>query len=286
MSAPCFIFFFLKKKDDQPFDPLIVTSQFNHIFCVVRPEKLSGETHYRIAFANKAGVRPYGPFLPENSIFSKSSEFRDFLLTKLINAERAAMYSNHFKAKLITTRKIHLTNIVENFSGEKRKGNKQVLKLANSPSQSRVSGSPPGNVIIEEFDQITNVGMRLLEILQVVFTLRDFDKIQLEDAKKLVQEAFQWTISASAVSGESRQQQNGLMDLSTGLTAAANNLVDLILNHQHGISSGELVLKQSAKLFRGALVDFFQAISRFKSVQVLTTQKNNIDLLLLRLNKL
>ncbi len=66
-----------------------------------------------MTIANKPGVRPYSPFLPFPAIFDKSTEFRDFLLTKrtqcnvqqtyhslVINGQRGAMYSNEFKGMM------------------------------------------------------------------------------------------------------------------------------------------------------------------------------------------
>lgn len=45
----------------------------------------------------------FGPTLPAPSIFRKGQEFRNFLLTKLINAENAAYKSDKF-AKLAVSR--------------------------------------------------------------------------------------------------------------------------------------------------------------------------------------
>merc|ERR1712146_513020 len=74
----------------EPFDPSVLTSHFNHIFAVVTPVGRSSETNrslYRIAFAAKLGVRPFGPFVPNPPVFEAGSRLRDFLLTKMVNGE-------------------------------------------------------------------------------------------------------------------------------------------------------------------------------------------------------
>jgi len=98
------------KEGDQVIDPLIFTSQFNHVFAVVQKE----EGNYRMSFVSKPGVRAFGPPLCLPAVKS-TKDFREFFLTKLINAERAAMNSAEFKAKMITTRKLNLESTVHKF---------------------------------------------------------------------------------------------------------------------------------------------------------------------------
>ena len=61
---------------------------------------------------NKVGTVPSHPELPFPPSFPKTDEFRTFFLTKLINAERAALQSPEFKGKMMRTRKEELVNIV------------------------------------------------------------------------------------------------------------------------------------------------------------------------------
>ncbi|PRP85752.1 GTPase-activating Rap/Ran-GAP domain-like protein 3 [Planoprotostelium fungivorum] len=91
------------------FDPRVVASQFNHVFAVVQPE---GDK-LRVCLANKFGVKPYTPNLPEPCLFEKNSYLKRFLLTKLINGERAAMYAPDFRGTLARTREVLLRSMVE-----------------------------------------------------------------------------------------------------------------------------------------------------------------------------
>eukprot|EP01114_Cavostelium_apophysatum_P020821 TRINITY_DN7085_c0_g1_i1.p1 TRINITY_DN7085_c0_g1~~TRINITY_DN7085_c0_g1_i1.p1 ORF type:complete len:1111 (-),score=277.32 TRINITY_DN7085_c0_g1_i1:60-3392(-) len=102
------------KSDDTPFDPTCLASQFNHIFAVVQKDSRStpDQTFYKVAFASRTGVKPFGPLLKGN-IFKRDEAFRSFLLTKLINGERAALRSPVFRQKLERTRKELLADMVK-----------------------------------------------------------------------------------------------------------------------------------------------------------------------------
>lgn len=80
------------------FNPEVITSNFCHVFLLVRPvpDDPTGRkspTHYRVAQASLRGVRPWRPYLPEGDALIPAGKLRPWLITKLINAERAAMYS-------------------------------------------------------------------------------------------------------------------------------------------------------------------------------------------------
>lgn len=88
---------------------------------------------YRVAFANKFGVRPYGPALPNPPSFDGNSQFSEYLLTKcmttsvrnfaefpVINGEKAAMNAPDFRQRFSKTRETLLKNILEIFGGKKR----------------------------------------------------------------------------------------------------------------------------------------------------------------------
>jgi len=105
-----------------PFSPDSVTSDFNHIFCVIQPVEsmcTAESTYYKIGFACKAGVPPFGPSLPSPAIFEKGDEFRQFLITKLINGECAALECPSFSKKLQRTRAILLNEIAKRHTKKK-----------------------------------------------------------------------------------------------------------------------------------------------------------------------
>jgi len=94
------------KEGNQPFDPRIINSQFNHIFVIVQKEKSdNNETKYRIVIVTKPLVPSSTPVLPNPAIFTKNQAFKDFLLTKCINLERVALNSKAFHSVVGRNRK-------------------------------------------------------------------------------------------------------------------------------------------------------------------------------------
>jgi len=101
-----------------PFPVHIITSHYTYVFIVVRPAPHGGVSgaarRYRVSVVAKAGVRPFGPPLPEPPIFDATT-LRTWLLTKLINAERAAMFAPTFSNKMRRTRNEVLLSLVKEY---------------------------------------------------------------------------------------------------------------------------------------------------------------------------
>uniref|UniRef100_A0A0K0D1R6 Rap-GAP domain-containing protein n=1 Tax=Angiostrongylus cantonensis TaxID=6313 RepID=A0A0K0D1R6_ANGCA len=88
------------QEQNTPFAPDMIASNFLHAYIVVQPiDPLTDKVRYRVSVAARDDVPFFGPTLPAPSIFKKGQDFRNFLLTKLINAENAAYKSAKF-AKL------------------------------------------------------------------------------------------------------------------------------------------------------------------------------------------
>lgn len=107
---------FLEDVESCCFDPRGIKSEFNHVFAIVAVDKQSStpnELYYKVAFAYKEPMEPCAPFLPVPSVYKKGSEFREFFLTKLINAEHTAIRSPMFAQKLARTKAEQLRNLVQ-----------------------------------------------------------------------------------------------------------------------------------------------------------------------------
>ncbi|VBB35450.1 unnamed protein product, partial [Acanthocheilonema viteae] len=88
------------QEENTPFSADMIASNFLHAFIVVQPiDPCTEKVRYRVSVTARDDVPFFGPTLPAPSIFRKGQEFRNFLLTKLINAENAAYKSTKF-AKL------------------------------------------------------------------------------------------------------------------------------------------------------------------------------------------
>eukprot|EP00009_Paramoeba_aestuarina_P004286 CAMPEP_0201511628 /NCGR_PEP_ID=MMETSP0161_2-20130828/4045_1 /ASSEMBLY_ACC=CAM_ASM_000251 /TAXON_ID=180227 /ORGANISM="Neoparamoeba aestuarina, Strain SoJaBio B1-5/56/2" /LENGTH=382 /DNA_ID=CAMNT_0047907193 /DNA_START=105 /DNA_END=1253 /DNA_ORIENTATION=+ len=132
---------FKDKDADDPIDPKIFVSEFNHIFAVVQKvslqelERLESEgvltdfnrnkTYYRIAFCSKEGVHSSEPAIPYPGVFEKNEKLHRFFLTKLINSERSALYANKFVTKLLNTRQAVFRDIAEDLMKLVKKENQK-----------------------------------------------------------------------------------------------------------------------------------------------------------------
>ncbi|XP_051581238.1 signal-induced proliferation-associated 1-like protein 1 [Myxocyprinus asiaticus] len=98
----------------KPFSPKNIRSHFQHVFVVVRAHNPCSEnTCYSVAVARSRDVPAFGPTIPEDATFPKSTVFRDFLLAKVINAENAAHKSDKFRAMATRTRQEYLRDLAE-----------------------------------------------------------------------------------------------------------------------------------------------------------------------------
>uniref|UniRef100_A0A183CD73 Rap-GAP domain-containing protein n=1 Tax=Globodera pallida TaxID=36090 RepID=A0A183CD73_GLOPA len=87
------------QEQNTPFCPDMIASNFLHAYLVVHPiEPGTDRTRYRVSMSARDDVPFFGPTLPRSSVVWKC-HLRDFLLTKLINAENAAYKAEKF-AKL------------------------------------------------------------------------------------------------------------------------------------------------------------------------------------------
>eukprot|EP00029_Vermamoeba_vermiformis_P011266 TRINITY_DN614_c0_g1_i3.p1 TRINITY_DN614_c0_g1~~TRINITY_DN614_c0_g1_i3.p1 ORF type:complete len:515 (-),score=133.04 TRINITY_DN614_c0_g1_i3:175-1719(-) len=103
------------------FDPSQMHSHFNHVFVVVQVDKetknRTGKTCYKIAIVTKDGVPAFPPDFPRHYCFEKGTEFRDFLFSKLINSERAAVTGHPiFSRKIQRTRRDILSSLIQPYT--------------------------------------------------------------------------------------------------------------------------------------------------------------------------
>lgn len=92
-----------------PFSPDMIASHFLHAFIVIQPHT---SRTYKISVAARDGVPFFGPALPKNGIIGKG-QLKEFLLTKLINAENACYKAEKFARLEFRTRSSLLQNLVE-----------------------------------------------------------------------------------------------------------------------------------------------------------------------------
>ena len=107
-----------RRDDADRFDPTVVTSQFLLSMVFVSPvldPATGATTHYVVNTVNKPSLDPYPPFLPEHNVFPAGPAFRNWLLHKMVNAERTSLHSRDLIA-FRSSRKLHLQSICSDFA--------------------------------------------------------------------------------------------------------------------------------------------------------------------------
>uniref|UniRef100_A0A915L4N4 Rap-GAP domain-containing protein n=1 Tax=Romanomermis culicivorax TaxID=13658 RepID=A0A915L4N4_ROMCU len=88
------------QEENTPFVPDMIASHFLHSFLVVQPVKVAGGAkQYKVSVAARQDVPFFGPTINAPAIYKNDADFRNFLLTKLINAENSCYKAEKF-AKL------------------------------------------------------------------------------------------------------------------------------------------------------------------------------------------
>uniref|UniRef100_T1JHZ5 Rap-GAP domain-containing protein n=1 Tax=Strigamia maritima TaxID=126957 RepID=T1JHZ5_STRMM len=109
------------QESNTPFVPDMIASHFLHAFIVVQVlDPNSPNTRYKVSVTARDDVPFFGPTLPNPSVFKRGPEFREFLLTKLINAETACYKAEKFSKLELRTRAALLTSLVEELKQKTR----------------------------------------------------------------------------------------------------------------------------------------------------------------------
>ncbi|XP_043080980.1 rap1 GTPase-activating protein 1 isoform X11 [Puntigrus tetrazona] len=100
--------------ENTPFVPDMIASNFLHAYVVVQVENAcSDNVLYKVSVTARDDVPFFGPPLPNPAVFKKGPEFREFLLTKLINAEYACYKAEKFAKLEERTRSALLETLYE-----------------------------------------------------------------------------------------------------------------------------------------------------------------------------
>lgn len=109
------------QETNTPFSPDMIASHFLHAFIVVQPlDPNSANTRYKVSVTARDDVPFFGPTLPNPAVLPKGPEFKEFLLTKLINAENACYKAEKFSKLELRTRSCLLQNLVEELKEKTR----------------------------------------------------------------------------------------------------------------------------------------------------------------------
>lgn len=113
----------------------MIASHFLHAFIVIQPRP---NNTYKVSVAARDGVPFFGPHLPSNGIIKKQ-HLKEFLLTKLINAENACYKAEKFSKLEARTRSSLLQNLVDDLKDKTNDfiGCENTALAPNSPAPER-----------------------------------------------------------------------------------------------------------------------------------------------------
>lgn len=141
------------QEENTPFSPEMIASHFLHAFIVVQPlDWNTPNARYKVSVTARDDVPFFGPTLPTPSVFRHGPEFKEFLLTKLINAENSCYKADKFAKLELRTR----TSLLETLTDELRRKTKEYLEPFAVPTtpvpdtpKSDSSSSGPGSRFID-----------------------------------------------------------------------------------------------------------------------------------------
>lgn len=88
-----------------PFNPRVIGSHYNHVFIVISADRRgAGQLRYRVSVVQRDGVPAFKPPLSFPPLYEPSAATRNFLLTKIVNGELAALYAPGFRSRIISSR--------------------------------------------------------------------------------------------------------------------------------------------------------------------------------------
>uniref|UniRef100_A0A803VUM3 GTPase-activating Rap/Ran-GAP domain-like protein 3 n=1 Tax=Ficedula albicollis TaxID=59894 RepID=A0A803VUM3_FICAL len=123
------------------FKPSMIRSHFTHIFALVRYNKQNDS--YRLKIFSEESVPLFGPPLPSPPVFTNHEEFRDFVLVKLINGEKATLETPTFSQKRQRTLDMLIRSLYQDMSPDLHRGNNMLNRrsfsdvLPESPKSTR-----------------------------------------------------------------------------------------------------------------------------------------------------
>ncbi|XP_050930333.1 rap1 GTPase-activating protein 1 isoform X2 [Lates calcarifer] len=139
------------QEENTPFVPDMIQSNFLHAYVVVQVENAcTDNVTYKASVTARDDVPFFGPALPDPAIFKKGPEFREFLFTKLINAEYACYKAEKFAKLEERTRSALLETLYE----ELHINSQSMMGLGGDEDKLENGGSGGGGGFFESFKRV------------------------------------------------------------------------------------------------------------------------------------
>ncbi|XP_035486131.1 rap1 GTPase-activating protein 1 isoform X1 [Scophthalmus maximus] len=139
------------QEENTPFVPDMIQSNFLHAYVVVQVESACTENvTYKVSVTARDDVPFFGPALPDPGIFRKGPDFREFLFTKLINAEYACYKAEKFAKLEERTRSALLETLYE----ELHINSQSMMGLGGDDDKLENGGAGGGGGFFESFKRV------------------------------------------------------------------------------------------------------------------------------------
>ncbi|KAM9800515.1 rap1 GTPase-activating protein 1 isoform X3 [Syngnathus typhle] len=139
------------QEENTPFVPDMIQSNFLHAYVVVQVEDAcTDNVTYKVSVTARDDVPFFGPALPDPAIFTKGPELREFVFTKLINAEYACYKAEKFAKLEERTRSALLETLYE----ELHLNSQSMMGLASDDDKLENGGSGGGGGFFESFKSL------------------------------------------------------------------------------------------------------------------------------------
>ncbi|XP_036379093.1 rap1 GTPase-activating protein 2-like isoform X2 [Megalops cyprinoides] len=149
------------QEEATPFVPDMIASNFLHAYILVQVENPCTEhTTYKVSVTAREDVPSFGPPLPNPAVFRKGPEFREFLLTKLINAENACYKSDRFAKLEGRTR----AALLDNLHDELHRQTQAMLGMGIGSEEDKLENGSHGG-LLESFKRAMRVRSHSMETM-------------------------------------------------------------------------------------------------------------------------
>jgi hypothetical protein len=118
------------QETDTIFNPECIASQFLHVYLVVTPLDSDG-TQFKVSVMHRDSVPSFGPYIYHSNSFHCDQTFKQWILTKLINAEMASYRASTFQKYQERTK----MNLFENLYRTLHENNRPLMNFILYHSQ-------------------------------------------------------------------------------------------------------------------------------------------------------
>ncbi|KAJ8912502.1 hypothetical protein NQ315_000678, partial [Exocentrus adspersus] len=205
------------QEENTPFSPDMIASHFLHTFIVVQViDPNSSNTRYKVSVTARDDVPFFGPTLPTPSIFCHGPEFKEFLLTKLINAENACYKADKFAKLELRTR----TSLLQSLTDELKQKTSEFL----GGSASLIPGTPksdsgPGSRFIDTVKKAWSARVKTSQSVDNNLGTNGHDRLSKKSSQPTISES---TPSSGRSISKSSIVSNGKKSGSTNSSTASS----------------------------------------------------------------